>query len=80
MAILSNFQGVTLIAAIETFLLGKVFPRSYAPRDVSIIRVGLSIFAVNYLLLFFYSVFIFPNFVSPLRKFPRPRVSHLSPH
>ncbi|KAI1379648.1 cytochrome P450 [Hypoxylon crocopeplum] len=69
-----SLQGVTLIAGIESVLVTKVLPNhladTYSQGPVTLI---LSIFAMNYALLFVYSAIIYPDFVSPLRNFPRPK-------
>jgi hypothetical protein len=67
---LTSFQGVSLIAAVETFLALKVLPSHMIPQNAPLSRVAAVIFGVNYGILCFYTLFIYPKFINPLRKFP----------
>ncbi|OTA93586.1 hypothetical protein M434DRAFT_395518 [Hypoxylon sp. CO27-5] len=65
---------ISLIAGIESVLILKVLPNYFTDTySQGIIKLIVSIFAVNYALWFFYSAIIYPDLISPLRKFPRPK-------
>ncbi|KAI0152110.1 cytochrome P450 [Hypoxylon sp. NC0597] len=69
-----SLQGTSLIAGIESVLILKVLPNYFVDMySQGIIKLIVSIFAVNYALLFIFSAIIYPEFISPLRKFPRPK-------
>lgn len=79
MASTTRFHGVTLIAALEVFVIVRVLPGHYNFGDASLGRTACSVFAVNYLLLVLYLRVIHPRFFSPLRKFPKPKVRRFFP-
>jgi hypothetical protein len=65
------FQAVTLAVAIELFSIGKAIQkidRSYSASWIA------GVFCINYGLLLFYNLAIYPVFVDPLRNVPGPRV------
>jgi hypothetical protein len=68
----SAFQTVTLAAAFEVLLFAKVLPNHLrlAFQHAPLLSIIATIFGVNYGVLFFYNVAIYPIFVDPLRKFP----------
>ncbi|KAI1764222.1 cytochrome P450 [Hypoxylon sp. FL1150] len=68
-----SLQNVTLIAAIESALLTKALPEYFADYSLEVSKLATLVFAINYGILFVYSVIIYPDFVSPLRSFPRPK-------
>ncbi|KAI1209349.1 cytochrome P450 [Annulohypoxylon truncatum] len=69
-----SLQGATLVAGIESILISKVLPKyigtTYFQETVKLIAL---VFIVNYAILFVYSTIIYPDFISPLRHFPRPK-------
>ncbi|KAI1097501.1 cytochrome P450 [Jackrogersella minutella] len=69
-----SLQGATLVAGIESVLIIKVLP-DYVANTYSqgLIKLIAYVFGINYVLLFLYCAIIYPEFISPLRKFPRPK-------
>ncbi|KAI1450642.1 cytochrome P450 [Annulohypoxylon stygium] len=69
-----SLQGATVAAGIESLLVLKVLPNyvdsTYSQKNVRLIAL---VFFINYVILFIYSTIIYPDFISPLRKFPRPK-------
>ena len=78
----STFQFVTLAVAFEVLLITKFLPNHLHVefQDTPLLSVIVTIFAVNYGVLFFYYLAIYPIFVDPLRKFPGPKVQLPSPY
>ncbi|KAI0889322.1 cytochrome P450 [Annulohypoxylon maeteangense] len=69
-----SLQGATLAAGIESVLISKVLPDYVDTKHPkNIIKLITLVFAINYAILFVYSTVIYPNFISPLRNFPRPK-------
>ncbi|KAI2465869.1 cytochrome P450 [Annulohypoxylon bovei var. microspora] len=69
-----SLQGATLVAGIESVLIFKVLPNpANDTYSEGLIKLVASVFAINYVILFVYSTIIYPDFISPLRKFPRPK-------
>lgn len=66
-----SFPGVVLVTAIETFLLAR---RSTDER-LGLMRLALSVFAVNCAILLAYTSIIHPEFISPLRHIAGPKWS-----
>ncbi|KAI0900056.1 cytochrome P450 [Annulohypoxylon nitens] len=69
-----SLQGATVAAGIESLLVLKVLPNyvdsTYSQKNVRLIAL---VFVINYVIFFIYSTIIYPDFISPLRKFPRPK-------
>ncbi|KAI1460397.1 cytochrome P450 [Annulohypoxylon moriforme] len=69
-----SLQGATLVAGIESALISNVLPDymdvTYSQGTAKLIAL---VFTINYAILFVYSAIIYPDFISPLRKFPRPK-------
>ncbi|KAI0172152.1 cytochrome P450 [Hypoxylon sp. FL1284] len=69
-----SLPGVTLIAATESALLTKILSEDIVDAySLKFTRLVSLVFAINYGLLFVYSAIIYPDFISPLRKYPRPK-------
>lgn len=68
------------MAALETFLLVRLFPEhlyftSESEAIAQWVEASIFAFTLNYWALFLFSRIIYPTFLSPLRKIPRPKVS-----
>jgi O-antigen/teichoic acid export membrane protein len=72
----SAFQIVTLAVASEVLLITKFLHKHlhFEFQDTPLLSILVTVFAVNYGVLFFYYLAIYPIFVDPLRKFPGPKV------
>lgn len=68
-----GFPSLTLAAIPESLLAIKLFPDYY--NSQSHLATVIAIIAVNYALGAFFWVVVYPNFLSPLRRIPGPRVS-----
>lgn len=68
-----SFPGLTLAGIAESFLAIKLFPEYYSSQS-HLSVVGLILLA-NYSFGLFFWGLIYPNFFSPLRHLPGPRVS-----
>ncbi|KAI1776604.1 cytochrome P450 [Hypoxylon cercidicola] len=69
-----SLQGVTFMAAIESAVIAKFLPENIADvYSLGSVKLVALAFAINYGLLFVYSAIIYPDFISPLRNFPRPK-------
>lgn len=76
-ATILGFPGLTLIAVVEALLAIKLFPSYYGTgTHITACVIALS---VNYLFGIVFWVFLYPNFLNPLRHLPGPTVSVLPP-
>lgn len=73
-----SLPGLTLMGIAESFLAIKLFPGYYSLQS-PLSFLGLVIIA-NYGFGLFFWLFIYPNFISPLRNLPGPRVSGCIAH
>lgn len=70
-----SLQGATVVAGIESALIFKTLPNYLDDTSIQgLIKLIAFILALNYGLLFFYLTVIYPDLISPLRNFPRPKV------
>jgi hypothetical protein len=75
----SAFQIVTLAVAFEVLLITKFLSNHHFEfQNAPLLSRIVTIFAVNYGVLLFYYLAIYPIFVDPLRKFPGPKVHFIS--
>lgn len=80
MAILSqlfSFSSLTLAATAEWLLAIKLFPNYYSSQTH--LASATLIFLVNYAFGIFFWALLYPNFFSPIRHIPGPRVSYSVP-
>lgn len=73
-----SFPGLTLAGIAESFLAIKLFPEYYSSQS-HLSAVGFILLA-NYGFGLFFWLLIYPNFLSPLRNLPGPRVSRRTIH
>ncbi|KAI0388110.1 cytochrome P450 [Hypomontagnella monticulosa] len=69
-----SLRGATVFTGIESAVIFKALP-NYLDDTSTQGLIGLVAFilTINYGLLFIYSTIIYPDFISPLRNFPRPK-------
>ena len=73
-----SLPGLTLAGIAESFLAIKLFPDYYGSQS-PLSFLGIVIIA-NYGFGLFFWLIIYPNFISPLRNLPGPRVSGCITH
>lgn len=66
-------SALALASAVESVLLGRYAP-AYRITDSSFLRI-LALFWIHMTLWYTWSMLIYPNFFSPLRNLPHPKVN-----
>ena len=70
---LFSLPSLTLAGVAEFLLIIKLFPCYYSPQSRLAAVVGIIL--VNYAFGIIFWALLYPNFFSPLRRIPGPRVS-----
>ena len=73
-----SLKSITVAAGVESLLIIKALSYREALSSTTY-SIVVSVFVVHYALLFFYSSFVYPELLSPLRHVPRGKVRSLAP-